>query len=95
MNKQYFVYIMTDLWNSTLYTGMTNDLLRRVREHKRGAGKGFSFRYHTLKLVYFEIHPDACHAKIRERQIKAGSRKKKIALIESINPYWKDLSIHL
>jgi putative endonuclease len=76
----------------TLYTGVTNDLNRRVYEHKQKLIKGFTSKYNITKLVYYEEYNDINDAIRREKQIKGWSRKKKIELIESINPEWKDLS---
>jgi putative endonuclease len=92
MQKQYYVYIMTNFRNTALYTGVTNNLRRRVGEHKRGSGGGFTSRYKIVKLVYYEVWPKAWLAIVREKQIKAGSRRKKIALVESTNPAWKNLA---
>ncbi|MCB0749469.1 MAG: GIY-YIG nuclease family protein [Ignavibacteriae bacterium] len=92
MNSQYFVYIMTNSKNNVLYTGITNNLIRRVYEHKEKLIKGFTSRYNVKKLVYFEEFKDPLSAIAREKQIKAGSRKKKIDLILSMNQNWKDLS---
>lgn len=89
--KQYFVYIMTNKLNTVIYTGVTNNLRRRVFEHKEKIGSKFTKRYNINKLVYFEIYQDAYNAIAREKQIKAGSRQKKIDLINSMNPEWKDL----
>ncbi|MFC2094155.1 GIY-YIG nuclease family protein [Bacteroidota bacterium] len=91
MNKQYFVYIMTNKNNTVLYTGMTNNLIRRVYEHKEKLLDGFTKKYNCTKLVYYEFFNDPYNAIAREKQIKAGSRKKKIELINSMNPNWKDL----
>ena len=91
MNKQYFVYIMTNKNNTVLYTGMTNNLVKRVYEHKEKLIDGFTKKYNCTKLVYYEIISNPYNAIIREKQIKAGSRKKKISLINSMNPKWKDL----
>ena len=91
MNRQFFVYIMTNNRNTVLYTGITNDLKRRVFEHKSGQGGRFTSKYKINKLVYFEVFNDPENAILREKQIKAGSRKKKIALIEEFNPAWRDL----
>jgi putative endonuclease len=92
MNEhEYFVYIMTTKHNAVLYTGVTNDLLRRVTEHKSGAGGLFSGKYKTHKLVYYELSDDIKAAIEREKQVKAGPRKKKLELINSINPEWHDL----
>ena len=89
--KQYYVYIMTKAHNTVLYTGVTNELQRRVIEHKSGKGSEFTKKYNLTRLIYFESGDDINVAIAREKQIKAGSRKKKIELIESINPEWKDL----
>ena len=91
MNRQFFVYIMTNKRNTVLYTGVTNDLKRRAFEHKSGQGGRFTSKYKINKLVYFEVFDDPENAILREKQIKAGSRKKKIALIEEFNPAWRDL----
>lgn len=89
--KEYFVYIMTNN-SKTLYTGVTDDLIRRVAEHKQGIIKGFTSKYLIKKLVYFESGRDINEALYREKQIKGWLRKKKVALIEQENPEWKDLS---
>ena len=89
--KLYFVYIMTN-HSGTLYTGMSNDLVKRVYEHKQLLVDGFSKRYRINRLVYFEQTKDVESAIQREREIKGWVRSKKIALIESINPGWEDLS---
>jgi putative endonuclease len=89
--KQYYVYIMTNASNNVLYTGMTNDLQRRVLEHQSGKGGVFTRKYNIHKLVYFESGDNVDMAIFREKQIKAGSRKKKMDLINSVNPEWKDL----
>ncbi len=91
MKQFFFVYIMTNFLNEVLYTGVTSDLKRRVTEHKERKGKSFTSRYNTTKLVYFETFEDAYSAIAREKQIKAGSRQKKIDLINKMNPEWKDL----
>lgn len=91
MEKKSYVYIMTNKYNTVLYTGVTNDLIRRVYEHKNKLTKGFSNKYNVVKLVYFEIFYDITQAIEREKKIKSGSRDKKIKLIESNNKYWKDL----
>lgn len=90
-NQEYFVYIMTNPRNTVLYTGVTNNLIRRVEEHKAKTGGVFTKKYNITKLVYFESGSDVNQAILREKQIKAGSRQKKIDLINSINPMWKDL----
>jgi len=83
---------MTNLHN-TLYTGITNNLFRRVQEHKQGEGGQFSGRYKMKKLVYFEIYRDVRTAIAREKQIKGGSRMKKAELISTLNPDWLDLTL--
>ena len=82
---------MTNKGNSVLYTGVTNNLERRIDEHKNKLIKGFSEKYNINKLVYFEQYDSAYDAISREKQIKSGSREKKIALIEKDNPDWQDL----
>ncbi len=89
--RAYCVYIMTNDHNSVFYTGVTNNLYRRVLEHKSGKGGAFTKKYNVMKLVYFEYGDDVNAAILREKQIKAGSRQKKIDLVNSINPEWKDL----
>jgi putative endonuclease len=89
--KTYFVYIMTNR-SKTFYTGVTNSLLRRVREHKLGTGSCFAAKYKLDRLAYFERFEDIRNAIEREKQIKSWPRIKKIALIVSVNPEWKDLS---
>ncbi|MCX6142227.1 MAG: GIY-YIG nuclease family protein [Ignavibacteriales bacterium] len=91
MKQFFFVYIMTNFLNEVLHTGVTNDLKRGVIEHKERKGRSFTSRYNTTKLVYFEAFEDAYSAIAREKQIKAGSRQKKIDLINKMNPEWKDL----
>ena len=91
MNKQYCVYIMTNKHNTVLYTGVTGNLRRRAYEHKEGLGGGFTRKYSVRKLVYYEATEDVRTAISREKQIKAGSRRKKIDLVNSMNPNWKDL----
>jgi len=90
-NKQYCVYMMANDHNTVLYTGVTNDLQRRVLEHKEGSGGEFTKKYNASKLVYFEYGDDVNAAIAREKQIKAGSRERKIELINSMNAEWKDL----
>ena len=89
--RQYCVYIMANAHNTVLYTGVTNDLQRRVLEHREGKGGGFTKKYNITKLVYFQHGDDVNAAIAREKHIKAGSRQKKIDLINSMNPEWKDL----
>lgn len=90
--KQYYIYIMTNYENTTLYTGVTNDLLRRVYEHKNKLLEGFTSRYNFNSLVYYEIYDEIEQAIIREKQIKKWSRKRKTDLIKSFNSDWIDLS---
>ena len=92
MGKQYYVYIMTNR-SRTLYTGVTSDLERRVYEHKRKLVPGFTAKYRIKQLVYFEVTQDVHAAIAREKQIKGWLRAKKVALIESVNPEWNDLSV--
>jgi len=91
MNRQYYAYIMTNKYNTVLYTGVTSNLRRRVYEHKEGLGGGFTRKYNVKKLVYYEVTTDVHAAIAREKQIKGGSRRKKINLVNSMNPEWKDL----
>jgi len=92
MNEEFCVYIMTNQYNTVLYTGVTNNLQRRVWEHKTGVGSKFASKYRTTKLVYYEVTNSVKAAIFREKQIKGGSRKRKIGLINSLNPEWHDLS---
>ncbi len=82
---------MTNLKNGTLYVGVTNNLLRRVWEHKNNLVEGFTEIYGLHLLVYYEFHEDIRDAITREKQIKAGSRRKKLNLIDKLNPEWSDL----
>jgi putative endonuclease len=91
VRKEYFVYIMTNK-SRTLYTGVTNNLERRVYERKHKLLPGFTSKYNITKLVFYEAGDDISVAIAREKQIKGWLRAKKIALIESMNPEWKDLS---
>jgi putative endonuclease len=91
MEHQYFIYIMTNRHHTVLYTGVTNDLVRRAYEHRTKAIPGFTKRYNVDKLVFYEKMGDARAAIAREKQIKGGSRTRKIALINSMNPDWGDL----
>ena len=92
MKKRYFVYIITNKKHGVLYTGVTNDLLRRLYEHKNKLFSGFSKKYNLTILVYWEETTDIRSAIEREKQIKGWLRRKKIALIESKNSDWHDLS---
>jgi len=89
--KQYHVYILTN-HSRTLYTGVTNDLMRRIHEHRQKLVPGFTARYNIARLVWFEESADVTSAIAREKQIKGWLRSRKIALIESVNPGWEDLS---
>ena len=89
--KDYYVYIMTN-YSRTLYVGVTNDLERRVYQHKQKLIPGFTRKYNITKLVYFEISNDVYSIISREKQIKGWLREKKIDLIRSVNPSWEDLS---
>jgi putative endonuclease len=89
--RRYFVYIMTNP-SKTLYTGITNSIRRRVREHKLKLTLGFAAKYNITRLVYFETFGDVRNAIEREKPIKAWTRAKRVALIESVNPKWDDLS---
>jgi putative endonuclease len=91
MGKQYYVYIMTNRTNTVLYTGVTNNLVRRVYEHKEKLVEGFTRKYNVTKLVYYEIAEDVEAAILREKQIKDGSRSDKKRLISNLNPKWDDL----
>jgi len=91
MDRKYYVYIMTNKNNTCLYTGVTNDLKRRVYEHKEKMTKGFTKKYNINKLVYYEVCDDAYNAITREKQIKAGSRQRKNELVKSMNISWRDL----
>lgn len=91
MNKYYCVYIITNLNNTVLYTGVTGNILGRIYHHKNKTVSSFSSKYNLNKLVYYEVFEDVKLAIAREKQIKAGNRKKKIDLINNVNPEWKDL----
>jgi putative endonuclease len=90
--KLYYVYILTNVYNKVLYTGVTNDLKRRCYEHKHKMVKGFTQKYNVDKLVYFEKFDSIELAISREKQIKGYSRVKKVALINIFNKQWKDLN---
>ena len=91
MEKAFFVYILTNSNNRVLYTGVTSDLKKRVYEHRNNLADGFTKRYKVHKLVWFEAAGDSYGAIAREKQIKAGSRARKVALIDAMNPGWRDL----
>jgi putative endonuclease len=92
MSKQYYVYIMTNR-SGTLYIGVTNDLERRVHQHKTRQIDGFTRKYHMTRLVHYEVGSDIREAIAREKQLKGWSRSKKLALINASNPKWHDLSL--
>ena len=88
----YYVYILANATNVAIYTGVTNNLIRRIWEHKENADpKSFTAKYHIHKLVYYEATTDVRAALEREKQIKDWNRKRKNQLVESMNPTWKDL----
>ena len=89
--KQPVVYIMASRRNGTLYVGVTSNLPQRVWQHRTGVIGGFTKRYGCKMLVWYELHSTMLDAITREKQIKGGSRKKKLALIEALNPTWRDL----
>ncbi len=90
-NRKPAIYIMTNKRNGTLYTGVTNNLQQRVYQHKYANIFGFTKQHDCKQLVYYELFDDMLSAIAREKQIKAGSRKNKLVLIERINPKWLDL----
>jgi len=91
IEKQGYVYIMANKRNTVIYTGVTSDLQKRIYEHKQKVVDGFTKNYKVDKLVYYEVFDDIVTAIAREKQIKGGSRAKKIALIRGMNPEFKDL----
>jgi putative endonuclease len=91
MSKKACVYILASIRNGTLYIGMTSSLVKRVYEHKCDLVDGFTKKYKAHHLVYFEEHEDIRQAIAREKQIKKWKRKWKLALIEKVNPNWRDL----
>jgi len=91
VDKVYCVYILTNDRSTVLYTGVTGDLKARVHQHREKLLPGFTRRYNVAKLVYYEAGYDASGAIRREKQIKAGSRQKKIGLVNGLNPEWRDL----
>lgn len=92
LEKNPCVYILTNKYNTVLYTGVTSDLPKRMYQHSGNPGFGFSGRYNAKKLVYMEFFDDMEQAILREKQIKGGSRRDKLDLINNVNPEWKDLS---
>jgi len=93
MPKQYFVYLMTNKRSTVIYTDVTSDLDRRIKEHKNKTIKGFTKKYNIDKLVHYEVFDTAQEANLREKQIKGGPRQDKIDLIKISNPNFKDLSV--
>ena len=92
MEHDYFVYIVSNNTRSTLYIGVTNDLERRVSEHRSGEFRGFAQQYHCVHLVYYEHAREVRDALAREKQLKGWRREKKNALISNLNPHWEDLA---
>ena len=95
MNYNYYIYILTNIYRTVLYTGITNDLFRRIIEHKIKINEGFTNNYNINRLVHYELFFNINDAIAREKQLKGGSRASKIALIEGMNPEWKDLFVLL
>ena len=93
--RSYYVYLMTNPNNSVIYTGVTNDIFRRVQEHQNKSIEGFTKKYNCIKLVYVEVFLTAYDAISREKQIKGGSRNTKMLLIAKENPTWRDISDEL
>ena len=91
MDQRYFVYILASRLNSVLYAGVTNNLIKRVYEHRSGILEGFTKDYNLKKLVYYEEFGNICDAIEREKQIKSWARRRKVILINSLNPDWADL----
>ena len=91
MRTKYYVYLVTNKRNTVIYTGVTNNLIKRIYEHKRSLGSKFTSKYNVNKLVYYEVFETVLDAITREKQIKAGSREKKMKLITENNPSFKDL----
>ncbi len=91
MDKEYYIYLLTNRYKNVVYTGVINDLVRRVYEHKNKLQKGFTEKYNIDCLVHYGAYADIDEAIAREKKIKGWSRKKKNELIEQLNPEWKDL----
>ncbi|MBU1017297.1 MAG: GIY-YIG nuclease family protein [Patescibacteria group bacterium] len=91
MKNPSFIYILTNINNTVLYTGVTSNLIKRIWQHKIGGCPSFTKKYNVYKLVYYEVYGTIEDAIFREKQIKGGSRQKKINLINKFNPKWKDL----
>ena len=94
-NKQYYVYILFNKKNGTLYIGVTNNLVKRVCEHKNKVVEGFTQKYGVDKLGYYEVFENVNYAIAREKQLKGGNRKTKLELIELNNPNWQDLYFNI
>jgi putative endonuclease len=92
MNRSFYVYILASRYRGTLYVGVTNDLSRRVGEHKNGAVVGFTKKYEVNRLVYYEEFGSILEARARERILKRWRREWKFSLIENVNPRWRDLT---
>ena len=92
MTRTCYVYLLTNVNHTVLYTGVTNDLTRRLAEHRAGVHEGFTKKYNVSKLIHFETYGSIDDAIAREKQIKAGSRAKKLALVSASNPNWEDLA---
>ena len=92
VNREYFVYFPTNKTNTVLYIGVTNQLSRRIAQHRNEMVEGFSKTYHTHKLIYYESFFDVNNALTREKQLKRWTRAKKDALVNAVNPMWEDLS---
>ena len=95
MSPTFYVYILASRYRGTLYVGVTNDIVRRVGEHKSGIVKAFTRRYKVHRLVYFEAYGSILEARIRERALKRWRREWKFDLIEKLNPDWRDLTVQL
>ncbi len=91
LRKTGYVYILTNRWHTVLYVGVTNNITRRVAEHRARKPKSFSCQYNLTKLVYLERYDYIKDAIVREKQLKAGSRARKVTLINRLNPQWRDL----
>jgi len=91
MKKPSYIYIMTNYEQTTLYVGVTSNIIQRIYTHKEKINEGFTKKYELSKLVYYEECPDIEQAILREKQIKGGSRRKKLELINKLNPGWDDL----
>lgn len=89
--RYFFVYLLTNDVRGVLYVGVTRDLRRRLAQHRAGGGNAFTARYRVWNLVWFEVHENPVSAILREKQLKGGSRRQKLALIKAANPTWRDL----